>query len=379
MEVVRLSENILDSALDSVACASFAKICGSNKANVLIFKITNLNLAQSIILKQESISSGGDFITQKDVIFGEAKYYCGVLIATISQLQHIINKCEIQPFGLKNLAAMLKTHINHKINLNPQIMGIINVTDDSFWEGSRVKNIDKILEKIFDMIENKVEIIDIGAASSRPGSDYVESSIELENLSEIFGEIKKQDLAKSAIFSIDTYNYDTAKRAVECGFSIINDVYELRDGRLVDLAKNNNNKIVIMHNGFLAREDDNLSDNILHFMDEFFSQKINWLLESGIKKEQIILDIGFGFGKNMRENIVLVQNLAHFKRFGCALLVGASRKRSIGEITGKDTPERLFGTLAAHQIALDNGADIIRVHDYREHIDMRAIWREFRK
>lgn len=410
----------LNSALDSLNATAFARICAEQKARIFIFHICDIKLSAALILKQESISAGGDFITPKELILGEQKLYSGVLIATALQLEKIIAKCAIQPFGLKKLGANLKEHLKGEIRRmdlreshldsrnssdshldsresstdsstsstdssrfgesknpqSPQIMGIINITEDSFYAPSRVNSIDKILQKIEAMIACGVAMIDIGAASSRPDSERIAPNVELERLREPIEAIFSAGFTQRAIFSIDSYNYECAEFCANRSFRIINDIEGLRDMRLAELALNNNKKIVLMHNSWLFPPSKNY--DIIHAVDEFFAQRLEMLDKLGIKKEKIILDIGFGFGKNDAENIALIRNLAHFKHFGYELLVGASMKRTIGAITGKDTMERGFGTLALHQIALDNGADIIRCHDFSAHIDMLKVWNALR-
>ena len=382
----------LNSALDSLNATAFARICAEKKAQIFIFQISDIKLSAALILKQESISAGGDFITSKELILGEQKLYSGVLIATALQLEKIIAKCAIQPFGLKKLGENLKAHLDshrfaknpldsHKFGASkmlksPKIMGIINITDDSFYAPSRVNDIEAILQKIEAMINDGVAMIDIGAASSRPDSERIASNVELKRLREPIEAIFSAGFTQRAIFSIDSYNYECAEFCANRGFSIINDIEGLRDMRLAELALNNDKKIVLMHNSWLFPPKEH--SDIVCAVDEFFAQRIESLNNLGIKKEQIILDIGFGFGKNDAENIALIANLAHFKHFGCEMLVGASMKRTIGAMIGKDTMERGFGTLALHQIALNNGADIIRCHDFSAHIDMLKVWNALR-
>lgn len=403
----------LNSALDSLGATSFARICAKKKSRIFIFQIDDIKLSAALILKQEAISAGGDFIVPKELILGEQKTYSGILVATALQLEKIITKCAIQPFGLKKLGANLKEHLKgemrsvdlceYSVDLSesycdsnesknpksPQIMGIINITEDSFYAPSRVNSIDKILQKIEAMINEGVAIIDIGAASSRPDSERIAPEIELKRLKEPIEAIFNAGFTQRAIFSIDSYNYECAEFCANRGFKIINDIEGLRDMRLTELALHNDKKIVLMHNSWLFPPQDspkqsaNQATNpqncdIIHAVDEFFAQRLESLTKLGIKKEQIILDIGFGFGKNDAQNLALIRNLAHFKHFGCEILVGASMKRTIGAITGKETLERGFGTLALHQIALDNGADIIRCHDFSAHIDMLKVWNALR-
>lgn len=382
----------LNNALDSLGATAFARICAKKKARIFIFHISDIKLSAALILKQEAISAGGDFITPKELILGEQKSYNGILVATALQLEKIIAKCAIQPFGLKKLGANLKEHLKgemrsldlcdshldsresseSKTQKSPQIMGIINITEDSFYAPSRVNEIDKILQKIEAMIACGVAIIDIGAASTRPDSERIASKVELKRLKEPIEAIFSAGFTQRAIFSIDSYNYECAEFCANHGFRIINDIEGLRDMRLAELALNNDKKIVLMHNSWLFPPSKDC--DIIHAVDEFFAQRFESLDKLGIKKEQIILDIGFGFGKNDAQNLALIRNLAHFKHFGCEILVGASMKRSIGAITGKETLEQGFGTLALHQIALDNGADIIRCHDFSAHIDMLKVW-----
>lgn len=390
----------LKNELDSIGATAFARICAKKKAQIFVFKISELKLSAALILKQEAISAGGDFIVAKELILGEQRSYDGILIATALQLEKIIAKCAIQPFGLKKVGAILKTHLNgemrksrgfkidsyesafdssksheskiHKSPKSPQIMGIINITPDSFYENSRTMRIDDILQKVESMIAQGVAIIDIGAASSRPDSENIAPQIELARLKEPIEAIFSAGFTQKVAFSIDSYNYECAKFCANRGFSIINDVYGLSDMRLAELALENDNKIVLMHNSWLFPPPKNQS--IIQAVDEFLADRLESLDKLGIKKEQIILDIGFGFGKNDSENLALTRNLAHFKHFGCEILVGASMKRTIGTLTGQETQNRLFGTLALHQIALDNGADIIRCHDFNAHIDMLKVW-----
>ena len=407
----------IKSALENIAATRFARDRARKKGRILRFEISDLGVSAALILKQEAISVGGDFIAPKELILGADKRYCGILVATEQQLERIIQKCKIQPFGLKKVGEILKAHLDgadfardsadsikdsaldstldsatrardsardsadsikdsaldstlDSAN-SPKIMGIINITDDSFFAESRMKNIDEILQKIEAMIAQGVEIIDIGAASTRPDSTEVPPEVELARLKEPLCEIFNANLTQKATFSLDSYNFKCAEFALNKGFHIINDVYGLRDVRLAELVKNSDKKIVLMHNSWIVPHSD---ADIIRVVDDFFTQKLEMLGDLGVKREQVILDVGFGFGKNSAENLRLTQNLRHFKHFGCEILMGASMKRTIGEITGKDTDKRLFGTLALHQIALNNGADIIRCHDFGAHIDMLKMW-----
>lgn len=363
--------------LSSIGATSFANKIAISKGNIVYFLIHKIKLPAAHILKQEALSVGGDFIVQKDMILSQNQYYDGILIATLSQLNGIINKCLIQPFGLEELAKSLQTHIDSSFARNcsaysyneAQIMGVVNLTSNSFYKDSRVSGVESALTRITTMIDNGANIIDIGGASTRPGSSVISHQEEMENIKDSVLALRSNGLLEKALFSIDSYNYDTIRFSLECGFHIINDVNALSDVRIMQLAKEYDCNIIIMHNSLITPT----YGNVVECVDKFFSSKIDALEKIGVARNRIILDIGFGFGKDTSENLALIKAITHLKHFGLSILVGASRKHSIGEITGADVEDRLGGTIALHQIALQNGANIIRCHDVLEHRQMMDI------
>lgn len=363
-EIYRL-ENL--SSLDEICATRYANELAFKKGSLFYFKIIDLNVSAVQILKQECVSVGGDFITPKEAILFKEKSYSGILVATLLQLERIIQKCKIQPFGLKDIAKCLELHIK-KNNFQPKIMGIINITEDSFYSDSRVKHIDDIIARINHWVDIGVDIIDIGGASTRPGSEFVDANIEISRIKDAINELYSLKITDSVVFSIDSYNFDTIKFCLDRGFKIINDVYSLKDENIISLAKDYKARLVLMHNSWIYPHK---CDNIILELDKFFSEKLEIIYKYDV--DDVILDIGFGFGKDLSQNLELIKNLAHFSYFGYEILVGASRKRSIGDITQKDTKDRLSGTLSMHQFAINNGASIIRVHDVMEHIDMLKV------
>lgn len=353
------------------------------KGEIFSFYISSLPLAAVNILKQEALSVGGDFATPRDCILGKQSHYDGILIATKSQLERIAKKCQIQPFGLKIIASKITEHLKNNsyssldTQITSNIMAIINITPDSFFAPSR-HNIQESIDKIHNLINSGIKLIDIGAASSRPGSDLIDTKEEIERLSEIALYIKSQNLSQKATFSIDTYNPLTADFALSCGFKIINDVSGLADADMLKVASKHNAKVILMHTQGTPKDMSELTDyqNMFAQMDDFFRAKIECLKSCGIN--DIILDVGIGFAKNQLQNLALINHLAHFKHFGYPLLVGASRKSVIGNIINKPPTERLSGTLALHLLAFQNGADILRVHDAQEHIDLLKVYQAIR-
>lgn len=253
----------------------------------------------------------------------------------------------------------------------PQIMTVINLTPDSFYEGS-CYDARAAMDEIERLLAKGASIIDIGAASSRPGASIISPSEEIERLAPIASyieEIKAQRGDITTRFSIDTYNKEVAAFALLRGFDIINDVGGM-DKEMQEIAASYKASVVLMHTQGTPATMASLSqyDDVVGSVDLFFATKIAELKRSGVY--DIILDIGFGFAKTMEQNIALLHALPHFARFGLPLLVGASMKRSVGLITRRDVKDRLAGTLALHMKALEFGANILRVHDFDAHRDM---------
>ncbi|MCE3040438.1 dihydropteroate synthase [Helicobacter anatolicus] len=376
MEVKFLNQDFIVKEIAQIGSDIAGAKIMEKKAKIIAFKITNLPTPAVMILKQEALSVGGDFATPKECILVEKSHYDGILFGTIGQLQRVIAKLSIQPFGLKELGGILKKHISCK-EFSQKIMAVINVTPDSFFKSSR-NSVQSAITQIETLIAQKqAEIIDIGGASSRPGSALINPQEELERLQEIFKHIAKNQLFKHVQFSIDSYNTLVAQNALDSGFSILNDVSGLKDIKMIQLAGEYQAQVVLMHTQGTPQEMQNLTNykNLFLEMDEFFVQKIATLQAYGVC--DIILDIGFGFAKNMEQNMELIKNLAHFQKFGYPLLVGASRKSTIQKILNKEAEDTLSGTLALHFLALQNGANILRVHDVIEHRDIIKIFKAY--
>nr|WP_170126829.1 dihydropteroate synthase [Helicobacter anseris] len=364
------TESILQAMREIQSDASGIAIM-DKKSKMIAFKIFNLSLSATMILKQEALSVGADLATPRDCILAEKKNYNSVLFGTFSQLQRIVHKCKIQPFGLKELALNLQSFLKPK-EKKCSIMAIVNVTPDSFYSNSR-QNTKSAIQRIEHLMQTDVDIIDIGGASSRPGSDLIDPMEENKRLAEVFDFIAFNELFKQKDFSIDTYNVEVATKALEHGFCWINDVSGFANEEMMRLAGDKRAKVFLMHTRGNPKQMQNLTEyeNLFEDMDSFFAEKIQKLLDYGVG--DIVLDIGFGFAKNQQQNLLLIKHLEHFKKFGFPLLVGASRKRTIQSILNKEAGDTLSGTLAMHFLALQNGADILRVHDEVEHLDMIKI------
>lgn len=253
---------------------------------------------------------------------------------------------------------------------NAFVMGILNVTPDSFYDKSRGG-----FEQAEKLIQAGADIIDIGGESTRPGHTSVSVDEELKRVIPVIEKIRiKYDIP----ISIDTTKYQVLKAAYEAGADIYNDVsaFKSENGDLsADFVAQNNMSVVIMHSFFPFDENNeternqNPNKNIVDEVNTFFEERINFALEKNIKKEKIILDPGIGFGKSFDENVHLIKNTDKFCNKGYPVLMALSRKRCIGTITGKQVEDRMAGSLSANIISVIKGASILRVHDVSETVD----------
>lgn len=243
----------------------------------------------------------------------------------------------------------------------PLVMGVLNVTPDSFSDGGRFLDPAKALDQAERMIAEGADIIDVGAESTRPygGAVPVSAEDELARLEPIFDRV----VGLGVPVSIDTLKPEVAAWALDRGAGMINDVWGLqRDAGLATLAAERQVPVVVMHN----RDKADPAIDILADIDSFFRRSLAVAERARIARERIVLDPGIGFGKTPEQSMAAIAQLAHFKCFGLPLLVGASRKRFISAVTPSEPDQRLGGSLAAHLLAVENGAAIVRVHDVAE-------------
>ena len=247
----------------------------------------------------------------------------------------------------------------------PLLMGIINVSPDSFYKGSRKTGIDEILFQTEDMLENGAAIIDIGAMSSKPGADIISLEDELKR---IIGPIKAiMDRFPDLIFSVDTIRSQVAREAIECGVSCINDISGGNfDSEIMNVVANYQVPYIIMHMQGLPADmqiNPKYSDLVMEIMS-FFTDKIRQARQAGIN--DIIIDPGFGFGKTIDHNYEIMHQFDVFQIFDIPLLAGVSRKSMIWKVLGSDADHALNGTTALNMYLLTKGAKILRVHDVKE-------------
>ena len=249
-------------------------------------------------------------------------------------------------------------------------MGILNVTPDSFSDGGKFLDVDKAVAEGVKMAKEGAAIIDVGAESTRPGSKPVSAEEQIKRAIPV---IEKLVLQVKIPVSIDTRNYEVAKAALDSGASIINDITALADEKMSKLAAKKDLPVVLMH---MQGKPKTMQAEPKY--DDVVSEVLNFLLErakaaqkAGIAKDKIFIDPGIGFGKTREHNLLLLKNIDRFVGSGYRVLLGTSRKRFIGDLTGKKMPaQRVFGTAATVALAVAAGVSIVRVHDVAAMVDV---------
>ncbi|MFJ5763381.1 dihydropteroate synthase [Neobacillus sp. NPDC093182] len=238
-------------------------------------------------------------------------------------------------------------------------MGILNATPDSFSDGGKYNNLEQAVEHAREMVENGADIIDIGGESTRPGYTVISEDEEIERVVPVIEAISKH---VSVPISIDTYKAKVAQRAIEAGAHIINDIWGAKaDDKMAAVAAEYNVPIILMHN----RHDRNYSLFIRDVVNDLY-ESINIVKQAGVRDDQIILDPGIGFAKDLNENILMMQNLDTLTALGYPVLLGTSKKSMIGQALNLPVEERMEGTGATVCFGIQKGCQIIRIHDVKE-------------
>ncbi len=249
-------------------------------------------------------------------------------------------------------------------------MGILNVTPDSFYPGSRRPGTEEAVEAGRAMIAAGADIIDVGGESTRPGSDPVPPRVEMDRVCPVIESLAREG---AVTISVDTSKSSVAAAALDAGAAMVNDVTALRgDPEMKALVARRGVPVVLMHmrgTPKTMQKDPHFADTIAEVRAELAAARDD-ALAAGIPAERIVLDPGIGFGKRPADNLLLVRDLARIRELGCAVLIGLSRKSFLGVVTGRPVEERLAATVAANTIAVLAGADIVRVHDVAAAADM---------
>ncbi|MGC8645966.1 MAG: dihydropteroate synthase [Thermoplasmata archaeon] len=376
--VMEMDENEIREEMKRIGVATEGVEIMVPKTKFYLIKLEKVPLKDAIILKQEALSLGMDCALSWNIISLKTEYTDALLFGTFKQLDFLAKKMFVQPFHGREISELIKEAMmnydlknkkwkimNGVIELNNvKIMGILNVTPDSFYDGGKYLNKNEAIKRIREMIDEGADIIDIGAESTRPGSTPLDIETEFERLRDIVDE----SVSHGIPVSIDTYKPKIAEYVLEHGARIINDIYGLRNEEMAEIVKMFGAGIIIMH---MKGDPENMQNDpkyndviseTLHFLRE----RIEFAINKGIKLEQISADPGIGFGKNMEHNIKIIKHLEVYKTLGVPITIGLSRKSFLGKLTGLDVENRLIPSISAAMFSVFKGVNILRVHDVKE-------------
>jgi len=380
--LVEISIDFLKKEIEKVDAYPDSFPIFEKKSKIIPLKLYDISSPTANILKQEMLSLGGDLVVHKNVVNCKVEKTDVIFLGTLKQYELLIKKIEMQkyfdiPRVLKELQDYLEkrkvesieTLWGKKLNFNRTlIMGVINVTPNSFYAGSRKEKIEEILKTASDMVENGVDIIDIGGESTRPGSEPVSEEEELNRVIPAIEVIRGN--FPNLVISIDTYRAKVAKEALEKGADMVNDISGLMfDKELVKVIADSKAPLILMH---IKGTPENMQqnpyyDDVIKEIIEYFLERMEFAESFGVDLSKVIIDPGIGFGKRYEDNLEILARLREFKSLKKPILIGASRKAFIGKALGDIPPEeRLEGTLGITALCVLNDVDIVRVHDVKE-------------
>ena len=256
----------------------------------------------------------------------------------------------------------------------PRVLGIVNVTPDSFSDGGEHATTEAAVAHGLRLAEEGADALDVGGQSTRPGADDVPVEEELRRVVPVIARLARETALP---ISVDTSRPEVMRAAVEAGAGMVNDVYALRREGALDTAASLGVPVVLMHMQGEPRsmQDAPRYDDVVGEVHRFLAERIFAAEMAGVPKKRIVVDPGFGFGKTLAHNLALLAQLERFTDLGVPVLAGLSRKKSIGELTGRDDPHaRVHGSVAAHLIAAQRGATLLRVHDVAATVDALKVW-----
>jgi len=332
------------------------------------------------IIKQEMLSQGGDAAVSRGCVDCSVRRTDVLLMGTVKQILRFAEKLRLQPFGLKDVAADLRELLERderrrfvletprrtiRIAGRTLVMGVINMTPDSFSDGGAIAGAEAGLRQAVRLIGEGADILDVGGESSRPGANPVPLKEELRRVIPLIRLIARET---DVPVSVDTVKAEVARQAIDAGAEIVNDITALRGDRgMARVTAEARVPVILMHMRGTPRtmqKGDLTYRSLLGEILRFLSDRIERASAAGVSRDRIVVDPGIGFGKSVEDNLRLLRHLGEFRVLGRPVCVGVSRKHFTGKITGVSKPqERLEGTAAAVTAAILNGADIVRVHD----------------
>lgn len=350
------------------------------KSKIFTILIDKLSMAGANVLKQSALSAGAEAAVAGGVIDGKVKSSKVLLFGTKRQLLEVTDKISIQQFHLREVSEKIIKIFNNfgehkywkisdrKIVFNkPILSGILNLTPDSFYDGGKWLDVNSAIQHCEKMIEDGADIIDIGGESSRPGSIRISLTEEKERVLPVIKSIRKKF---NIPLSIDTVNAETAELALSEGCNIINDISGFENENMIKVAKKYSAGLVIMHK---QGNPENMQVNpqynsVFTDIGDYLNRRIHKIEEYNIKKENIVVDPGIGFGKNIKHNLTIFNHLQDLKSYvDKPVYIGISMKSMIKDLSGgKKVEDRLAGSISLAVLALTQGVNIFRVHNVFE-------------
>lgn len=332
------------------------------------------------LLKMELLAAGGDAAIHQEVLTGTIAHSAVVLLGTEAQLRRLCEQVEQYPLGLPAIAAAIRAVLPPRppivlhcgryalpLGAKTYVMGILNMTPDSFSGEGLGNDVDRAVRQAEIMLNDGADILDIGGESTRPGAEEVPLAEELRRVIPVIAALAARF---EVPLSVDTYKSVVAREAVAAGATLLNDISGLRfDPALAAVAAEAHLPVVVMHIKGTPRsmQQHPAYTDLLTEVCDYLRASTEIAVAAGIPRDQVILDPGFGFGKTVAHNLELLRRLHELTSFGQPVLLGTSRKSTIGKVLGDLPPdERVEGTAATVALGIANGADIVRVHDVKE-------------
>jgi dihydropteroate synthase len=350
------------------------------KMQHLVIKIKDMDIRAANVLKQEMLAKGAEAAVNKWASTFRRPTTDVVLMGTVKQYRLVIEKLKIQPYGLARLVEPIVRILgclepsarpvacrgrSLPLDKKTLVMGILNVTPDSFSEQGLYFDVNQAVEHALQMAEDGADIIDVGGESTRPGSLPVDAAEEIRRIVPVISALSE----KSEVpISVDTRKAQVAGAAIEAGAAIVNDVSALADEKMADLCAKSEVGVVLMHmRGEPQRmQDDPIYEDLMAEITGFLGDRIELAVQAGIGRERIFIDPGIGFGKMAGDNLEIMKRLAEFRSLGAPIVLGTSRKSIISSVLGGLEPsDRIEGTAATVAAGIMNGARIVRVHDVK--------------
>ena len=382
--------------LKKIGVTSGGIISMAPKANSVALKLKNIKVGAANIIKQDMLSIGGDTAVSRGVVDGKVKKSDIIILGNLHKIKLLLKKLSHQDiFEIPQICKSIENLIQIEVEFSTKkltarkyilpldrtlIMGILNVSPDSFYDGGKYSTLDSALFQIEKMVKDGADIIDIGGESTRPYSEKI--SVE-EEISRVIPIIEKCVSNFDIPISVDTYKSEVAKSALQTGVHIVNDISALRfDKKMAStIAKYQDVPVILMHiKGTPKNMQDNPTyDDVVEEILDYLAESINIAEDAGINGENIIIDPGIGFGKRVEDNVKIIQKISEFRSLDKPILLGCSNKSFIGKILDAEKNDRLEGTFAANSFGILNGVNIIRVHEVAQHKKLVQMLDYFRK